>query len=56
MAEEKTNKTADPPRHSDERGVDPAGAGPAQPRKTDNDQLGAASAGKAAHATEDTFD
>jgi hypothetical protein len=56
MTDDKTKKTADAPRHSDEKGVNPTGAGPAQPRKPNDDQPGAASAGKTTRATEDTYD
>ena len=41
MTDDKTKKTADAPRHSDEKGVNPTGAGPAQPRKPNDDQPGA---------------
>ena len=56
MADQKTKKTEDAPHHSDEKGINPRGTGPAQPRRPDNDQPGAASAGKTARATVDTHE
>lgn len=54
--EHKEKRTPDAPRHSDEKGVNPSGAGPAQPREQGEDQPGAESAGDTARANEDTYD
>ena len=54
--EDKEKRTPDAPRHSDEKGVNPSGAGPAQPREQGEDEPGAESAGDTARASEDTYD
>lgn len=54
--EDKEKRTADSPPHSDEKGINPKGEGPAQPKPDHEDQPGAAHAGATARADEDTYD